>query len=270
MSPRFAFPFPDDRFAVPPVHVVCVGTNDSFNYDYTRANVPGTALECVTGGEGRLTIGETEYRLRPGDVFILHGGAVTRTRADPGVRWRTDWFITTGRGPENVLAMYGLEQTCHIPAAGQERLFRRMFRVAERRQGSPRAVRNRLAALFYELVLELSSLEDRRRRGVSREAMRIKNYIDAHAEEPIRLDDIARAAGKSTVQTNRIFKREFGMPPYEYLLQHRMEIAKILLAARDIPVHTIAYRLHFSDPYHFSKTFKKRVGVPPSAYRVRP
>jgi AraC-like DNA-binding protein len=100
--------------------------------------------------------------------------------------------------------------------------------------------------------------------------MRIKNYIDMHAEEPIRLADIARAAGKSAVQTNRIFKHAFGVPPYEYLLERRMDISKILLATRDVPIQAIAYRLHFSDQYHFSKTFRKRVGVPPSQYRAQP
>ena len=85
MSPRFTFPFPDDRFAAPPVHVACVGSNDAYHYDWTRRDTPQTAFECVTGGEGRLIHGDTEYRLQPGDVFILHANAVTRTCADPSL-----------------------------------------------------------------------------------------------------------------------------------------------------------------------------------------
>ena len=57
------------------------------------------------------------------------------------------------------------------------------------------------------------------------------------------------------------------MPPHQYLLERKIEIAGILLKESAKPVKLIAAEIGFPDEYYFSRLFKKRTGVSPSDYR---
>lgn len=85
--------------------------------------------------------------------------------------------------------------------------------------------------------------------------------------EPVRIDDVASAVGMSSGAFSRLFKREMGVSPYDHHLQLRITWASELLKNSDLQVDMIAHRTGFVDSYHFSKTFKKMVGIPPAAYR---
>ena len=85
--------------------------------------------------------------------------------------------------------------------------------------------------------------------------------------------DAAETAGqiyRSPSQAIRIFKREYGMTPIDYLLGQRVETAKLLLRNTNLQVKEIAYRLCFADEHYFSNYFRKRVGVTPGEYRQKP
>lgn len=66
-----------------------------------------------------------------------------------------------------------------------------------------------------------------------------------------------------------LFRRHLGVPPKVYLQQRRLVMAKGLLLETDLPVATIARRLGFAAPHHFSAAFAHAEGLPPSAWRRR-
>ena len=80
------------------------------------------------------------------------------------------------------------------------------------------------------------------------------------------LSEIAHVCGVSEGHFRKLFREYSGENPIDFRQRHRIEKAKRLLVSDTVSVENIAMELHFSDIYHFSKTFKKIVGVSPKKY----
>lgn len=92
-------------------------------------------------------------------------------------------------------------------------------------------------------------------------------YLRFHVGQSVQLDDIAQKCGMSKSAFIRLFKRETGTTPYSYLLQMRIDWACELLVGDNISIEVISESTGFNDRFHFSKTFKERMGTSPAAYR---
>ncbi len=97
----------------------------------------------------------------------------------------------------------------------------------------------------------------------------VKRYIEDHYMEEIQLKNLALVAHVSTTYLSLRFSREVGISFTQYLLNYRMNKAKELLQTARIPCKLVAEKVGYRDYAQFSKTFKKRVGMTPRAYRQR-
>jgi AraC family transcriptional regulator len=100
-----------------------------------------------------------------------------------------------------------------------------------------------------------------------RTVRRIREHIDAHLEQNVGIESLARLADLSQYHFARAFKRSVGMPPHRYLLRRRIERARELLTDTNMTLAEIALMLGFSDQSHFARRFRESVGTTPSAYR---
>ena len=94
-----------------------------------------------------------------------------------------------------------------------------------------------------------------------------RRFIEAHAEDPIDLDAVARAAELSAKHLGRAFAARYGDPPMRYRRRLLMRRAAVLLRTSDAPVERLAAGLGFDDWRYFSRCFRAEHGVPPAAYR---
>lgn len=94
----------------------------------------------------------------------------------------------------------------------------------------------------------------------------VRAYIEEHLDERVTLDDLARVAGVSRFHFARQFRLRTGESPMGFLLRARVERAKRLLRETSAAIGDIAAMLGFADQSHFTRTFKRLVGMPPSAY----
>lgn len=81
-------------------------------------------------------------------------------------------------------------------------------------------------------------------------------------------DELAALLNISEVYFRRLFKEKVGVTPHKYLLNLRIDRAKLLLSDPDISALEVAEAVGFSSPYHFSKAFKAAVGTTPGRYRT--
>lgn len=86
---------------------------------------------------------------------------------------------------------------------------------------------------------------------------------------PLRLNDLARAAGLSRMHFAAQFRATTGLPPHAYLVSCRIERAKALLSDTPLPLADIACAVGFRSHSHFSTVFRRRSGVAPMQWRRR-
>lgn len=95
----------------------------------------------------------------------------------------------------------------------------------------------------------------------------LKNAIDYmmdNISETIRLDELAKSCYMSPFHFCRVFKKQHGISPFQYLRNLRVEQAKPLMANQKLTYAAI--RSGFYDQSHFIKCFKRIEGVPPSLF----
>lgn len=94
--------------------------------------------------------------------------------------------------------------------------------------------------------------------------MQAIEIMRAHIEEPMPPAAVARAAGMSTRQMERLFARYLGTSPNRYYMGLRLERARNLLAQTELPLMEVSLLCGFKAASHFSKTYRKAFGVSPS------
>ena len=94
-------------------------------------------------------------------------------------------------------------------------------------------------------------------------------YIKANLNEKISIDSLSNKACMSKATFYRLFKRELGISPNDYILGEKMSRAKELLSHPGNKIAAISYELGFSDSNYFIRAFKKIVGITPGAFQLQ-
>jgi transcriptional regulator GlxA family with amidase domain len=103
---------------------------------------------------------------------------------------------------------------------------------------------------------------------LARHLVRAKDLADARYAEPLRVSDLAAAAGLSRAHFSREFKRAFGESPHQYLLTRRLERAAALLRTTDWSVADICVAVGAESVGSFTVSFGRIFGHTPQAYRA--
>jgi len=104
---------------------------------------------------------------------------------------------------------------------------------------------------------------------ISKEVFAALIYIDAHYKENISLKAVADEVYLSSFYLSRLFKKEVGVNFSTYLLNKRLEDAKMLLESTAISISSISSSLSFSDLSYFCRVFKNYTSLTPKEYRKK-
>lgn len=97
---------------------------------------------------------------------------------------------------------------------------------------------------------------------------RVLSCIESRISEPLRIRHLAQEAEMSPFHFSRMFKRATGHSPHQYLTLQRIEKAKLLLAASDLPIVAIASAVGYLTQAHFTSSFGRHAGMTPKVYRT--
>lgn len=102
----------------------------------------------------------------------------------------------------------------------------------------------------------------------ARHLLRARDLVDARYADPeLDVPALARRAHASVAHFSRTFKETFGETPHQYLQTRRIERAQELLRLSDLTVSEVCVAVGYTSLGSFSATFKRTVGVAPTAWR---
>jgi YesN/AraC family two-component response regulator len=90
-------------------------------------------------------------------------------------------------------------------------------------------------------------------------------YIERNFRSPIKGEDVAASCGLNQFRFSRLFKETFGLTFQNYLINYRLREACRLLQNPRSAVGDVGFAVGFQDPGYFSRIFKQRLGLAPSA-----
>lgn len=144
------------------------------------------------------------------------------------------------------------------------------------------SVGDAISRLYMEQLIDLLCLqllrdhsvfplaEAKRPRGLSQSQIRsITEYMKAHLDQPIGLQEVAELVGLSRFHLCTAFGQATGHTPHQWLVQLRMAEARRLLADMQLSVTDVALAVGYQTPSSFAQAFRNAVGTTPTAFRLQ-
>lgn len=104
-------------------------------------------------------------------------------------------------------------------------------------------------------------------RANERRMRHLVGFIEQALADDLSLEVLAAEAGLGPDRLVRAFRASFGETPHAYVMRRRVDRAKMLLRATDMPIAELALATGFSSQSHLTATFQRVVGVSPARYR---
>lgn len=96
---------------------------------------------------------------------------------------------------------------------------------------------------------------------------KVMTQIESRLSEKLETAELARIAGMPLAKFTAEFRRSFGLPPKQYMIQCRLSRAKQLLVRTDLQIKEIAARCGYLDEFFFCRLFTRHMHMPPSRFR---
>ena len=221
------------------------------------------------GGCGIVRQGGQEILLEKGHALLMdcrmpQSYATSPTRN----HWYHLWTHVDGTGVAMTGDYLGLPRLVPIavPLARIQPHFDTLFHFLSQESVTSRAI---TGAAVHSLLTELVvASREELHHGLDDPVQIACDFVHAHYAEGICLQDIADAASVSPSHLIRLFKRQIGTTPHDYLMRHRITRAKELLAETTLTSAAIARQVGFASESNFSYRFTKMVGQGPRAWRL--
>ena len=204
-------------------------------------------------------------------LLNLDGGSQERTHLVCG-------FLGCDAYPFNPL-LDALPPLLHVPNCGASRWLQEFTRFAvmeanEKRAGGSGILSKMGELMFVELVRRYVESLPADSRGWlgglrDRHVGRALNLLHGDPTRAWTLDKLASEVGLSRSSLTEHFAGFVGIPPMQYLLRWRLQIAASRLAEGNETIAAIAADIGYESEAAFSRAFKKLIGVPPAQWRER-
>lgn len=232
-------------------------------------------IYCMDGEGIVELVGQDTIYLKPGELIIISAGIPHRYWAVDPNPWSIYWFHLKGEHAGEFIRLYELaREPRQLPRSIVSEFIARIDHSLAILTDRPfsihthvhisQTVRWLLSSIGHEL---LHASQDARRGAHLDHAIR---YMNEHIATSIRLPDLASYTGLSKQHLSHLFNKETGYSPIDYFLRMKMQHAASMLDLTDLTVKEIAASIGISDPYYFSRIFKKLIGYSPTGYRKIP
>jgi len=219
-------------------------------------------LEYVVSGEGEILLDGKWHTASAGDIFILREGEPHHYRSKKNNPWHKLWINYSA---EYALAMMGAYRVRSGIYRAEDAipLFQQALELSYSAYASASTCYT--LAEYVHKIIAAASLSGTK--SVAGEEYLIREMLNASIYKKTDLDTVAKSLHMSKSNLIRIFKNCYGVTPYDYLLNAKLEAAKLLIVNSSLSIKEISDMVCISDEHYFSTLFAKRVGIRPREYR---
>lgn len=240
------------------------------NYVIHRATFPFYSFEYVARGMGQLRLQGKNFLLQPGAIFSYGPGVshhITGDVRSPLVKYFVDF---SGKSAVSFLKSFNLAPGSVarvFPPNALAALFDELIQNAlNLRRGNTKLCVKLLECLALKITVVNAPL-----RGAETLAFATYQHCRGYIEENFRtlktLGQIARECHVDRAYLCRLFRRYDQQSPYQYLLRLKTNYAAERLQQPDVLVKQASEMVGFKDPFHFSRVFRRLLGVAPVNFR---
>jgi AraC-like DNA-binding protein len=231
-------------------------------------------MMCI-GGHGFVVVEGKENHLQAGQLLIIPRHAEHTYWAADDVPWSIYWMHFLGEEADYYLErIHAPGQPVPIDRATQNeavRLFRDCLETLEHGYSLPNLIYAAQSARhILSLLLFRNPAFPMEQRAEYRQLQleSTLEFMRTKITDQVRLEDFARHAGLSVSHFSELFRAQTGQSPMSYFTGLKIRSACRLLDLTAKPVKAVAIETGYSDPYYFSRVFKKVMGLSPEKYRA--
>ena len=246
-----------------------------FHYRERKHGAPEDHLMRGMDGHGYCVVNDRKVHLTPGNLLIIPRNCRHRYWAAEDRPWSIYWMHFLGEDANYYIERIPqLAEPVSIDEPAQHeavRLFRDCLDTLESGYAMPTLIYAAQSArhilsllLFRNSALPMQEREESHRQKCDA----IIEYMNSRLAEPVRLEEFARHAGLSVSHFSEMFREQTGNSPMSHFTHLKIRSACRMLDFTSKPVKAVAMETGYSDPYYFSRVFKKAMGISPDKYRA--
>ena len=222
-----------------------------------------TALEYIVDGTGNLEIEGQHLTPSKGDVFFLREGTKHKYEADELNPWHKIWIVFYGKFADAMIDSYLPKDTYHFKNCAVKSYFEEIFKIATSNYEYGVMV-NKITVQLLKIFIYL---RDMSKFDTEDLAENIKKLLDDSIEDDFNLDKLCQEVNYSKNYVINVFKDKYGITPYKYFTERKIEVSKSYLTHTNVSIGDIAKLLHYADQQYFSTVFKNSQGISPLKFR---
>ncbi|MBP2637843.1 MAG: rhaS 7 [Firmicutes bacterium] len=218
-------------------------------------------------GQSRMFFDGVPYDMEPGKVF--HGGPNMSLDKEVLGQSKWDFMVLHYQVYGNTQGAFPYALSHYELSPGyNSRINDTLYRMYHIYATTGNLSGLRAKSLFLIILDEILTCASCRLHDDSRELTeKAAEYMENHYMEPLTVPELARQHGLSSRQFAYLFQKHKKMSPNKFLIEYRMRRARELLCTAACSVADISARVGYSDPYYFSKLFKRQTGLSPRLFR---
>ncbi len=227
-------------------------------------------IYCVNG-KGYIQLHGADHELAPNSFFVIHANQAHSYWASPEDPWSIYWLHFSGPKSAFFSDFFGrthvIPQTSSSRTDDRIRLFNEMLTVLElgltneNLEFANLRLNGLLASFFYTETFQAD-------KGIrsSDPVEKVIFFMQKNTAKLLSVAEMAEEARLSTSHLSRIFKNKTGASPMDYFIGLKMQEAIRLLSNKSMRVNEVAFTLGYTDPFYFSRIFKKQIGSTPTSF----
>lgn len=265
--------FKEDIYNIPDfslitqLHIHTIGhTFPDENYTNTRKKSKTSAIEYVISGTGTLHVDDKTYIVSPGDSYLLPQGHSHYYYSNFSNPMEKLWINCLDDFFPALSDLFHLSNTVVYKNTNTMPIITKIHSIC-RNGGDLYEMQQNIEVLLFKLAQLLKKSKQEYESNLQTPISIIKFYIDNHITENFSLDELAKISNYNKDYLIRLFKKTYGLTPYRYILNKKIELICSLLSSTHMTSAQIASHVGFCDEKNMAKLFKNKMHTTISEYK---